>query len=54
MRSAHRKAVLGKILVYILLLVIAIIMITPFLWMFSAAIKSDREVFKMNPFVFIP
>ena len=54
MRSAHRKAVLGKILVYILLLIIAIIMITPFLWMFSAAIKSDREVFKMNPFVFIP
>ena len=29
-------------------------MITPFLWMFSAAIKSDREVFKINPFVFIP
>lgn len=54
MRSAHRKAILGKIIVYILLLVIAALMITPFLWMFSAAIKSDREVFKINPFVFIP
>ena len=54
MRSAHRKAILGKIVVYILLLVIAALMITPFLWMFSAAIKSDREVFKINPFVFIP
>lgn len=54
MRSAHRKAILGKIIVYILLLMIAALMITPFLWMFSAAIKSDREVFKINPFVFIP
>ena len=54
MRSAHRKAIIGKIIVYILLLIIAALMITPFLWMFSAAIKSDREVFKINPFVFIP
>lgn len=54
MKSAHKKALIGKIIVYILLIIIAVMMITPFLWMFSAAIKSDREVFKMNPFVFIP
>ena len=54
MRPAHRKAIIRKIIVYILLLIIAVLMITPFLWMFSAAIKSDREVFKINPFVFIP
>ena len=54
MRSAHRKAIIRKIIVYVLLLIIAAVMITPFLWMFSAAIKSDREVFKINPFVFIP
>lgn len=29
-------------------------MIIPFLWMLSASIKTDREVFKMNPFVWIP
>ena len=29
-------------------------MIVPFLWMLSASIKSDREVFQMNPFVWIP
>ena len=29
-------------------------MIIPFLWMLSASIKSDREVFQMNPFVWIP
>lgn len=54
MRSAHKRAIIGKIIVYILLIIIAVIMITPFIWMFSAAIKSDREVFKINPFVFIP
>ncbi len=54
MKSAHKKAVLGKILVYIILIAIALIMIIPFLWMLSASIKSDREVFQMNPFVWIP
>lgn len=54
MKSAHKKAVLGKILIYIILIAIALIMIIPFLWMLSASIKSDREVFQMNPFVWIP
>lgn len=54
MKSAHKKAVLGKIVIYIILIAIALIMIVPFLWMLSASIKSDREVFQMNPFVWIP
>lgn len=54
MRSAHKKAVLSKVIVYIILILIAAAMVVPFLWMLSAAIKSDREVFQMNPFVFIP
>lgn len=54
MKSAHKKAVLGKVIVYIILILIAIVMIIPFLWMLSASIKSDREVFQMNPFVWIP
>ena len=54
MKSAHKKAVLGKVIVYIILILIALIMIIPFLWMLSASIKSDREVFQMNPFVWIP
>ncbi len=54
MRSAHKKAVLGKVIVYVILILIALIMIIPFLWMLSASIKSDREVFQMNPFVWIP
>ena len=53
-KSMHRKAVIGKVIVYIILLLIAACMIVPFLWMLSASIKSDREVFQMNPFVWIP
>ncbi|MCM1046126.1 MAG: carbohydrate ABC transporter permease [Candidatus Gastranaerophilales bacterium] len=54
MKSAHKKAVLGKVIVYVILIIIALVMIVPFLWMLSASIKSDREVFQMNPFVWIP
>lgn len=50
----HRKAVISKICVYIILLLLAAVMIIPFLWMLSASIKSDREVFQMNPFQWIP
>ena len=54
MKSAHKKAVLGKVIIYIILIILAAAMIVPFLWMFSASIKTDREVFIMTPFVFIP
>ncbi len=54
MKSAHKKATLSKIVVYVILIIIALLMIIPFLWMLSASIKSDREVFQMNPFVWIP
>ena len=54
MKSAHNKAVISKVIIYIILIVIALAMVIPFLWMLSASIKSDREVFQMNPFVWIP
>lgn len=54
MKSAHKKAVLSKVIVYLILFILAAAMLIPFLWMFSASIKNDREVFLMNPFVFIP
>ena len=54
MKSAHKKAVIGKTMVYVILIIMALVMIIPFLWMLSASIKSDREVFQMNPFVWIP
>lgn len=54
MKSARKKAVVSKILVYVILITIAVLMIIPFIWMLSASIKSDRQVFQMNPFVLIP
>ncbi len=54
MKSLHKKQVAGKIIVYTILIIIAALMIIPFLWMLSASIKSDAEVFKMNPFQWIP
>ena len=52
--SKSRNALIGKIILYIILILITVVMIIPFLWMLSASIKSDREVFQMNPFVWIP
>lgn len=54
LKSKSKNALIGKITVYVILLIITIVMIIPFLWMLSASIKSDREVFLMNPFVWIP
>lgn len=54
MKSARKKAILGKTIVYIILFIIAALMLVPFIWMLSASIKSDRQVFQMNPFVLIP
>ena len=54
MKSKSANTIALKILVYIILLIMAALMIIPFLWMLSASIKTDAEVFRMNPFVWIP
>lgn len=52
--SMKRKRIIGRVVLYALLAVITILMIVPFLWMLSASIKTNTEVFKMTPFQFIP
>ena len=54
LKSKKRNALIGKIVIYLILLIVTIIMVIPFLWMLSASIKSNREVFIMDPFVWIP
>ena len=54
MKSKSKNRMIGKIIIYILLALLVIITILPFVWMLSASIKSDREVFQINPFVLIP
>ncbi|MDE5939262.1 MAG: carbohydrate ABC transporter permease [Lachnospiraceae bacterium] len=53
-KSKRKNEIIGKIFLYAILLLITICMILPFLWMLSASIKSNREVFVMDPFVWIP
>lgn len=52
--SIKRSQRIGKILLYLVLIIITVIMIVPFLWMLSASIKTNTEVFRMTPFQFIP
>ncbi len=54
MKSKRRNQIAGIVGIYFILLIITILMIVPFLWMLSASIKSNREVFLMDPFVWIP
>lgn len=54
LKSKRNQAIAGKIGVYAILILITVVMIVPFLWMLSASIKSNREVFLMDPFVWIP
>lgn len=53
-KSKRRNEIAGKIGIYAILILITACMIVPFLWMLSASIKSNREVFLMDPFVWIP
>lgn len=48
--SMKRRQIAGKIAVYVILLLITALMIVPFLWMLSASIKSNNQVFQITPF----
>lgn len=52
--SIKRSRRIGKILIYTALILITAVMIVPFLWMLSASIKTNTEVFKVTPFQFVP
>lgn len=54
MSSNNVNRTIGKVLLYFILLLMAAAMILPFLWMLSSSVKLDRQVFDMNPFVWIP
>jgi len=52
--SKSKNQIVSKIIIYAILLLITAAMLVPFIWMLSASIKTDREVFLMDPFVLIP
>ncbi len=51
--SYRLKLGVGKTITYVLLIAMSAVMILPFLWMLSASLKLDREVFRF-PIEWIP
>lgn len=45
---------MSKILVHIMLMVVALVMILPFIWMLFTAFKTQTEATSMNPLIFFP
>ena len=48
-----KKRMLSQILLYVVLIIVAITMLFPFLWMLSSSLKLDREIFAF-PIQWIP
>lgn len=53
MVGAKRTNVIGRILIYILLILLALIMLIPFAWMLSSSLKLNKDVF-VFPMQWIP
>ncbi|NLJ86361.1 MAG: carbohydrate ABC transporter permease [Firmicutes bacterium] len=49
LHSKKRRAILGKIIVYFLLVVGAIVFLVPFIWMLSTSVKPPEEVYIFPP-----
>lgn len=52
--STKKSNAIKNIVIYLILFIVTALMVIPFLWMLSASIKSNREVFIMDPFKWIP
>jgi multiple sugar transport system permease protein len=52
-KSKRNNRIIGQILVYVLLILLAMMMMVPFLWMISASLKFNKDVFVI-PFEWIP
>ena len=48
------KKNIGKIAIYVILVIMSVIMIVPFLWMILTAFKTVEETMQVDPFVLFP
>ncbi|MDF2885295.1 MAG: sugar transporter permease protein [Clostridiaceae bacterium] len=51
--NKKKKKLISKILIYIMLIALAMLMLIPFVWMVSASLQLNKDVFKY-PFEWIP
>ena len=49
-----KEANVKRLVKHIVLILGAIIMLVPFIWMFLTAFKTETEATQMNPFVILP
>lgn len=49
-----KKDTIGKIVIYLILVLFAILMIVPFVWMVLTAFKTTAETMQVDPFVLVP
>ena len=53
MKSKKANKAVGQVIIYVLLIFLAIMMLVPFVWMISASLKFNKDVFVI-PFEWIP
>lgn len=54
MTSSKTSEVIGRIVTYVVLTLMAVIMIVPFLWMILTALKTNQESISVDPFYILP
>ena len=54
MESARTRALVSKIIMYVILTIMAFIMLVPFAWMILTALKTNQEAISVSPFYIFP
>jgi multiple sugar transport system permease protein len=54
MESARTRALIIKIIMYVILIIMAFIMLVPFAWMILTALKTNQEAISVSPFYIFP
>ena len=54
MESARAQARFNKFIMYLVLVIMAFIMLVPFVWMILTAVKTNQESISVNPFYIFP
>lgn len=54
MQSARARNIASKVVMYVVLIIMAFIMLVPFVWMILTALKTNQEAISVDPFYFLP
>ncbi len=54
MKSKTARTIFSNWIIYMVLIIMAFIMIIPFVWMFLTAVKTNQESISVDPFYFFP